>query len=337
MLRARWSRAAVPLVVVLACAGDRPIAPAQPSATLLQDLEREQNVRYWELYLRDETLQKEFPPERLARLRNEPIQQVARDLGVEFFRRYRVTALDLMRASPEALRLRASQGADAARAAEVADTIEWYQQVVARHVEAVGRPVAEAAGRPALSIVVDPAVGANAVVPHGRDVNRLFFGPELALLARQDDEVACVVGHEIAHMTQGHSATGRALDLGKEAFAETAAVALAFGVHVASGGVLSDRVLDAAAGAGYVGGKLAADAPFLISGYERSQELEADAVGLGYARGAGFEPQACVRWWERLAPLERAQDDGVPGWWRTHPSSPERAAALRALVGEPTD
>ena len=335
-MRAVWLVGAL-LTVALGCMSERPAARTRPPATLLQDLEREQNVRYWELYLRDETLQPDFPPERLARLRNEPIEQVARDLGVDFFRRYRVTALELMRASPEALRLQAGSSAEAAKAGEVADTIEWYQQVVTRHVEAVGRPVAEAAGRPALSIVVDPAVGANALVPHGRDVNRLFFGPELALLARQEDEVACVLGHEIAHMTEGHSATGRALDLGKEVFAQTAAVALAFGLHVASGGVLSDRALNAAAGAGYAGGKLAADAPFLISGYERSQELAADAVGLRYARQAGFDPEACVRWWERLAPLERAQDDGVPGWWRTHPSSPERAAALRALVDGPTN
>ena len=96
--------------------------------------------------------------------------------------------------------------------------------------------------------------------------------------------------------------------------------------------MLSDRALNAVAGAGYAGGRVAADAPFLISGYERGEDLEADGVGLVYARQAGCDPQACVRWLERLDGLERAYGVDVPGGWQSHPPSPDRADALRALL-----
>lgn len=123
---------------------------------------------------------------------------------------------------------------------------------------------------------------------------------------RSDDELAVVVGHEIAHLTKRH--------IIKAIPSQILAVIL---------GVVIERE---APGAGEVTMR-AVHAPF-----SREFEREADYVGLLYAHRAGFNIREGAEFWERFA----IELPASMTWslLSTHPSSPERMLRLRKVVEE---
>ncbi|MCW5889182.1 MAG: M48 family metalloprotease [bacterium] len=131
----------------------------------------------------------------------------------------------------------------------------------------------------------------------------------LALL-ESEDELAGVLGHEIAHIAAKHAVqrVSRAAPLG-----------VVTGLGAAVTGLVSPQLGNLVAGAG-----LAANEAMLAP-YGRAQELEADRVGAAMAADAGYDPAALVR---ALAALtqddERRGDDRRPDWFTTHPPLPRR-------------
>lgn len=123
---------------------------------------------------------------------------------------------------------------------------------------------------------------------------------------RSDDELAVVVGHEIAHLTKRHIIKAIPSQI----------LAVILGVVVES----------KARGAGEVTMQ-AVHAPF-----SREFEREADYVGLLYAHRAGFDIREGVEFWERFA----IELPASMTWslLSTHPSSPERMLRLRKVVEE---
>ena len=63
--------------------------------------------------------------------------------------------------------------------------------------------------------------------------------------------------------------------------------------------------------------------------YSRSNETEADKVGLIYMAKAGYDPRAAVRLWERAA---RKKDKKPYTIFASHPASGQRAAHLRRML-----
>lgn len=145
-----------------------------------------------------------------------------------------------------------------------------------------------------------------------------FFGiqftlPMMAFLAT-DDELAVIVGHEIAHILKGHVSKGVGTST----------------VSGFAGGLASIPVNMLLPGAGSVVSYFvssAADAQF-----SQEFEKEADYLGLRLVHRAGFDLRAGTRVWERFAvELPRKMSWG---FLNTHPSTPERFVRTEKVIQE---
>ncbi|QRJ65783.1 M48 family metallopeptidase [Azospira restricta] len=127
-----------------------------------------------------------------------------------------------------------------------------------------------------------------------------------------DDELAAVIGHEIAHALREH---GR----------EKSGQAMGVGVAAAIGGVLLGSTLGIDPGLGQsVLGK-AGDLAFMRPN-SREMEQEADRIGVELAARAGYDPHAAISLWEKM---RRVSDGAPPQWLSTHPSHETRIADLK--------
>ncbi|MEB0214977.1 MULTISPECIES: M48 family metallopeptidase [unclassified Undibacterium] len=142
-----------------------------------------------------------------------------------------------------------------------------------------------------------------------------FYTGILDTLKLSDDEVAIVMGHEIAHALREHGAE-RA---GK-------AVVANFGVRVAEV-VASVKGYDP-----YLAGALAGKAANVgMLAFSRQDESEADLVGLDLAARAGYDPRAGVVLWKKMAMVNKS---APPQWLSTHPAGDSRIAAITRHLPE---
>ncbi len=135
----------------------------------------------------------------------------------------------------------------------------------------------------------------------------VFYGL-IDRLKLTDDELAIVVGHEIAHALQEH---GRER-VGKQRIAQ-------IGTVIASiGGALL--------GFGDLGGQVASGAAQLtLLKYGREDETEADVIGLELAARAGFDPRAGLVVWQKMSAVSKG---GPPQWLSSHPSHSSRISEI---------
>ncbi len=135
----------------------------------------------------------------------------------------------------------------------------------------------------------------------------------ITLANGNEDEVAAVIGHEIAHVAFRHSNKRMSQAMG-----------------IALGGVVlnaamrnkstTDRVL--ATGAYGVGTTVGMALPF-----SRSQEREADHRGLFYAARAGYDPRAAISFWKKMQGGKKRK---MPEFLSTHPNPGNRIEFLRS-------
>jgi len=125
-----------------------------------------------------------------------------------------------------------------------------------------------------------------------------------------DDELAQVMGHEIAHALANHTA-------------ERMSVAMASSAGIIAAGVLSDRPAVAMATAA-AAAKVAVELP-----NSRTSETEADRIGIELAAKAGYDPAAAVTLWQKMAMVGGGSP---PVFLSTHPSDAQRQQRLGALV-----
>ena len=137
-------------------------------------------------------------------------------------------------------------------------------------------------------------------------------------VAKTENDLAVVVGHEIAHVSAGHGNER----VSQQLLAAGGAMALQLGMDDADS--LDQQMLMAAYGAGTSVG--------LILPFSRKHESEADEIGLIYAAKAGYDPRAAVGFWKRM----EAQKTGFtpPEYLSTHPSDSNRLAKINALMPE---
>jgi len=139
----------------------------------------------------------------------------------------------------------------------------------------------------------------------------------LLLAAQGESEVASVIAHEVAHVTQRHIA--RILDQQKQSTVlSLAALAVA---------VLAARANSDIAGAATAFGQGAAIQNML--NFTRDHEREADRVGVSTLEAAGFDPRAMVTFFERMQRATRIYEGGAPSYLRTHPLTHERIADIQ--------
>ena len=136
-------------------------------------------------------------------------------------------------------------------------------------------------------------------------------------LVRDEDELAAVIGHEIAHVTCRHST---------EAMTRQLPVNILF----AAGLIWADHkekddVSNALAGAFLLYKGL------LLPKYSRAGEFEADRVGLSYMARAGYDPRAAIRVWRRADERE-GNNWGLLNLLASHPDNKSRQQALQAAL-----
>ena len=156
-------------------------------------------------------------------------------------------------------------------------------------------------------------IGSNQInafcMPGGKIV---FYTGILKTLQLSDDEVAMVMGHEIAHALREHARER----MGKSTVTTGAA---RLGGALLSGWLgIDPRLTDTMAQQG---------ANLLSLKFGREDESEADLVGMELAARAGFDPRAGVTLWEKMS---AASKGAPPQWLSTHPSGNTRIADIEA-------
>jgi Zn-dependent protease with chaperone function len=136
-----------------------------------------------------------------------------------------------------------------------------------------------------------------------------FYTGILDQLQLNDDEVAMIMGHEMAHALREHS---------RERLAKSRATSM--GLSVASQLLGLGQMGDVAANLG---------TQLLSLKYGRDDETEADLVGLEIAARGGFKPEASVQLWKKML-AATGGGKGQPSFLSTHPSGNNRIQELEA-------
>ena len=136
-----------------------------------------------------------------------------------------------------------------------------------------------------------------------------FYTGILQQLQLSDDEVAMIMGHEMAHALREHA---------RERMGKTAATQGVIGLGAALLGLgdLGRTVADA-------GGQL------LTLKFSRDNETEADLVGMELAARAGYDPASGVTLWQKMM---EASKGAPPQFLSTHPSSDTRIKEMQASL-----
>jgi predicted Zn-dependent protease len=130
-----------------------------------------------------------------------------------------------------------------------------------------------------------------------------------------DDEIAQIMGHEIAHALAKHTAERMSVAMAQQ-------TALQIGAAILGTGSLGSQVaLQAAAAATTVGVQLP---------NSRSQESEADRIGIELAARAGYDPHAAVTLWQKMT--QATGGAGKSDFLSTHPAGEKRMEALAQLI-----
>lgn len=144
----------------------------------------------------------------------------------------------------------------------------------------------------------------------------------LMLAASNESEVAGVLGHEIAHVTQRHIARTQ-----EDTQVATVATWLAVIAAIIAGSADPDVVI----GALSVGQAMNYQRQV---NYTRAHELEADRVGIQTMARAGYDPSGMGSFFVKLEQQSRLYGSGLPEILRTHPLTTNRIAEARARAAE---
>jgi predicted Zn-dependent protease len=194
----------------------------------------------------------------------------------------------------------------------LAKTPQSNDAVLNRRVREVGQRLVAAAGAGNQAwdyrVFVDNSPNAF-VLPGGRvGVNTGLFR-----VIQNDDQLAAVLGHEIAHNQYNHAAQ-RSTRTG------LAQLGLSIGARVF--GRNDPELANRIARYGGAGAQLGFLLPF-----SRKQELEADRLGVDYMARAGFRPSEAVSLWRNF---QGARAGSAPQFMSTHPSDATRIQQLEA-------
>jgi predicted Zn-dependent protease len=137
-----------------------------------------------------------------------------------------------------------------------------------------------------------------------------FYTGLLETLKLSDDEVAMVMGHEIAHALREHA---------RERMAKSELTQL------------GTTLLGQFVGGGKYSGAFDFGGRLLTLKFSRDDETEADVVGLDLAARAGYDPRAAVTLWQKMMAANRG---APPQWLSTHPSGNNRIEEIERRLPE---
>lgn len=184
-----------------------------------------------------------------------------------------------------------------------------------RIVRKVGERIARAANKPdykwEFRVIDDPEMVNAFAVPGGKVAVYSGIFP----VARDEAGLAVVLGHEVAHALLRHA--GERMSQGQ---------LLGAGLAIAGASGINPQLLQVFGMGASVG---------LILPFSRSQESEADQVGLTLMAKAGYDPRVSLGVWERMEKKESARERGAPPeFLSTHPGYETRVQRLREHIPE---
>jgi predicted Zn-dependent protease len=188
--------------------------------------------------------------------------------------------------------------------------VEYVRTIGARLAQATGR--ADIAWQFAVADEPDPNAFA---LPGGY----VYVTRGLLALLNREDEIAGVLGHEMAHVTERHAVNR---------VAAATPLAVLFGVPGGILGMISPSL------GGIVGGAGRVLSGLTLAPYSRDQEREADRIGIGFVARAGWDPGALAGFLgsiERIESLAGATSKGS-SFFATHPSTPDRVSGIEAAA-----
>jgi len=149
-----------------------------------------------------------------------------------------------------------------------------------------------------------------------------FIGVHSGLIsaAQGESELASVMSHEIAHVTQRHIAR---LIAAQQRIGLASMAALAVAILAARSNSQVSAAAIAAAQAGSIQSQL---------NFTREHEREADRIGLQIMEKSGFDVHAMPIFFERLQKATRVYETGAPSHLRTHPLTFERIADIQSRI-----
>jgi len=142
----------------------------------------------------------------------------------------------------------------------------------------------------------------------------------LLLTAQSESELAGVLAHEIAHVTQHHIAR---MIAGQQRTGLASLAALAVAILAARSNPEASTAAIAATQAGAIQSQL---------NFTRENEREADRIGLQILAKSGFDVHAMPTFFERLQKATRVYETGAPSYMRTHPITFERIADIQSRI-----
>ena len=162
-------------------------------------------------------------------------------------------------------------------------------------------------------------------VLQGKEVNafclpggKVAFWEGILPITQDDNGIAVVMGHEVAHALARHGAERMSQSVGVEAIGQI----LSLGV-----GLVNPGYTEAFSQAYGLGTNVAVILP-----WGRTQESEADHIGLILMAKAGYDPSAAVGFWERMSKVQ--QGGKPPEFLSTHPSDETRIAQIKQWLPE---
>ncbi|MCC2682369.1 MAG: Peptidase Ste24p [Nitrosospira multiformis] len=139
----------------------------------------------------------------------------------------------------------------------------------------------------------------------------MFYSGLINQLKLTDEEIAVVMGHEIAHALREHS---------REQVSQAIAAQTALGVGTAVFGL--SQTTAQIAGIGYQA--------FIATHFSRTDEAEADRIGLELSARAGYNPRAGVTLWQKM--INANAGGQLPEFLSSHPADSTRVQQIESLL-----
>jgi predicted Zn-dependent protease len=191
------------------------------------------------------------------------------------------------------------------------DSVSTNDAEALRIVRTVGERIAQAANKPdyrwEFRVINDPEMVNAFCVPGGKVAVYTGIFP----IARDEAGLAVVLGHEVAHALLRHA--GERMSQSE---------ILGAGMTIAGASGLNPAILQALGLGASVG---------LVLPFSRSQESEADHVGLILMAKAGYDPMVALEVWDRMARKEKGTP---PAFLSTHPGYETRVQQLQSFMPE---
>ncbi|GAC1452783.1 MAG: M48 family metallopeptidase [Steroidobacteraceae bacterium] len=167
-------------------------------------------------------------------------------------------------------------------------------------------------------VVKDPSINSFAV-----SGGYVFMFTGLMLVSGTESELAAVMAHETAHITQHHIAR-RLRNQSQQSLTTAAAILGAILLGAIGGGQAAEGGIAAAEG-------LAAQQQI---NFTRDNEWEADRVGIGFLAGAGFDPNSMANMFETLSRHSGLAETYIPAMLIDHPVTRDRIAEARSRAAQ---